>query len=233
MTNIDDVQAALSAKSEARRVTENYGLTRRRTFYSRAGKRFLDLVLVLVALPIIVPAILLLAGLVMLDGEKPFFGHRRIGQGGKSFRCWKLRTMVPNAEDRLKEYLAANHQARKEWEANFKLTKDPRITRIGNFLRRSSLDELPQLWNIVKGEMSLVGPRPVTKDELAMYGRDVSYYQALRPGLTGLWQVSGRNDVIYSQRVELDVEYFKTFDMIKDIHIILGTFNAVLGYTGR
>ena len=126
--------------------------------------------------------------------------------------------MVPHAEARLKEYLADNQAAQREWAANFKLTDDPRITRLGKFLRRTSLDELPQLWNILKGEMSIVGP---------------PYYEALRPGLTGLWQVSGRNDICYSDRVLLDVEYAKMFNIGMDLRIILGTVNAVLDRTGK
>lgn len=241
MSNMDHIQtgrgskpirAGKASKSNIRSDAQNSPRTPFTMFYSMAGKRLLDLALILTALPFIVLVVSVLAVCVMMDGGKPFFGHRRIGRNGKSFRCWKLRTMVPNAEEQLKDYLAKNPAAKEEWATSFKLTHDPRITRLGNFLRKTSLDELPQIWNIIKGEMSIVGPRPVTKDELAMYGRDLPYYEAMRPGLTGLWQVSGRNDVAYSDRVQLDVKYAKTLGMMMDIQIIRGTFNAVLDRTG-
>lgn len=143
---------------------------RNRTLHARVGKRIVDLALVVSALPVALPLILVMALPVMRDGGKPFFGHRRMGRGGKSFSCWKLRSMVPDAAERLKDHLAANPAARAEWEATFKLKDDPRITRFGRFLRHSSIDELPQPWNILKGELSVVGPRPVTRTGLAQYG---------------------------------------------------------------
>ena len=169
----------------------------------------------------------------MRDGGRPFFGHRRIGRDGRTFKCWKVRSMVPDAEARLREYLAENEEARAEWATSFKLTHDPRITRLGNFLRKSSLDELPQLWNILKGEMSIVGPRPVTKDELKFYGERVSYYIRMSPGLTGPWQVSGRNDLAYHERVALDVDYARNCNVATDIKVIFATAMAVLKRTGR
>lgn len=233
MTSADHTKAVHAFKSDIGSDQLVYSLNIKKRVYGRAGKRTLDLVLVLVALPIIVPLMAVLAACVMMDGGKPFFGHSRIGRNGKSFRCWKLRSMVPNSEEHLKDFLAENPEAREEWEANFKLTHDPRITRFGNFLRKSSLDEFPQLWNVLKGDMSLVGPRPVTRDELVMYGASLPFYESLRPGLTGLWQVSGRNNIAYSDRVDLDVEYAKTYGVMLDIRIILGTFKAVLARTGR
>lgn len=201
--------------------------------YRAYGKRLLDIVLVLATAPVTVPVILVLALLVMRDGGRPFFGHRRIGRDGRTFKCWKVRSMVPDAEARLREYLAENEEARAEWATSFKLTHDPRITRLGNFLRKSNLDELPQLWNILKGEMSIVGPRPVTKDELKFYGERVSYYIRMSPGLTGPWQVSGRNDLAYHERVALDVDYARNCNVATDIRVIFATAMAVLKRTGR
>ena len=209
----------------------------RKNYFSRSyravGKRLLDIVLVLATAPVTLPVILLLALFVMRDGGKPFFGHLRVGRDGRMFRCWKIRSMVPDAEVRLREHLAQNPAARLEWDTTFKLTHDPRITRLGNFLRKSSLDELPQLWNILKGEMSIVGPRPVTKDELKFYGERVSYYVKMRPGLTGPWQVSGRNDLAYHERVALDVDYARHCNVVMDVKVILATVKAVLKRTGR
>ncbi|MCZ0964368.1 sugar transferase [Paracoccus benzoatiresistens] len=201
--------------------------------YVRYGKRLCDVVLTCIFLPAFLMLIVPIAVLVMLDGGKPFFGHKRVGRNGKPFKCWKLRSMVPNAEARLVRHLAENPAARAEWEANYKLENDPRITRFGRFLRRSSLDELPQIWNIVRGEMSWVGPRPVITDELNMYGKAATDYKAIRPGLTGLWQISGRNDLSYDERVHLDMRYRRECSLAMDIKIVVRTILAVLGRTGR
>lgn len=202
-------------------------------FYTVIGKRIFDITLVILSLPLTIPVIAVLAILVMCDGGKPFFGHQRIGKKGRSFKCWKIRSMVTNAETRLQDHLHKNPEARDEWAENFKLTNDPRITKIGNFLRKSSLDELPQIWNILKGEMSFVGPRPVTHLELDLYGTAREYYHAMVPGLTGLWQVSGRNDVSYRERVLLDVRYAMTNNFLMDVRIILETLFIVINRTGR
>lgn len=202
-------------------------------FYRMIGKRIFDIALVLVTLPATLPIIGILALIVMLDGGKPFFGHQRVGRNGRNFKCWKIRSMVLNAEIKLQEHLRNDAAARAEWEANFKLTNDPRITMVGDFLRRSSLDELPQIWNILKGEMSFVGPRPVTRKELDMYGSARECYQALYPGLTGLWQVSGRNDVNYRDRVLMDVKYASSYSFSADVKIIMETAGIVIRRTGR
>ncbi|SEN51338.1 Sugar transferase involved in LPS biosynthesis (colanic, teichoic acid) [Loktanella fryxellensis] len=202
-------------------------------FYRTFGKRHMDIVFVLLSLPVMVPVILILALLVVRDGKSPFFGHTRIGRNGRAFRCWKIRSMVADAEDRLKTHLAENADARAEWDANFKLDDDPRITRLGRFLRKSSLDELPQLWNILIGEMSIVGPRPVTAAELDLYGTAVDDYTAMRPGLTGLWQVSGRNDISYAARVQMDVTYVQTCNPALDAAIVMRTALAVTQRTGK
>lgn len=196
-------------------------------------KRALDLVIVIAALPLILPVIGGLALLTRLDGGPSFFGHTRIGKGGRAFTCWKLRTMVPDAKERLADYLRTNPDAAEEWARDFKLDRDPRVTRIGDFLRRSSLDELPQVWNILRGEMSLVGPRPVTRAEITRYGNLRWAYFALRPGLTGIWQVSGRNDVSYDARVQMDVEYLNVASLRRDLDIIARTAGAVLNRTGK
>ncbi|MEB3417447.1 sugar transferase [Salipiger manganoxidans] len=201
--------------------------------YTRFGKRALDLTLAIAMLPLLLPVITVLWLLTRRDGGPGFFGHRRVGRNGKSFRCWKIRTMVVDAEAKLQQHLADNPEAAAEWARDHKLTNDPRITRIGNFLRRTSLDELPQIWNVLKGEMSFVGPRPVTRVEMKKYGFYRTAYLSMRPGITGLWQVSGRNDVSYDERVRMDVQYLSDASLANDLKLILGTGMAVLGSTGR
>jgi undecaprenyl-phosphate galactose phosphotransferase len=170
--------------------------------------------------------------LVRKSGKQVIFAHERVGRNGKSFGCLKFRSMVPNAQQRLDELLASDPIAKQEWEREFKLRNDPRITPIGNFLRKTSLDELPQLWNVLKGEMSLVGPRPVIQEEIERYGVSAAYYFKAKPGLTGLWQVSGRNDVDYDSRIDLDVWYVQNWSMLKDLIILLRTVKVVLGRGG-
>ncbi|MGP9791729.1 sugar transferase [Roseinatronobacter sp. NSM] len=201
--------------------------------YSRYAKRVVDLLIAVALVPIIAPVIAVLWVLVRREGGAGFFGHARVGRDGKLFKCWKIRTMVPDAEQKLKEYLNANPAAAQEWRENFKLENDPRITRLGAFLRKSSLDELPQLWNVIKGEMSFVGPRPVTRDELDMYAGYEDAYLSQRPGITGLWQVSGRNDISYQQRVALDVQYAERASMLWDLSLMVKTGLSVLRMTGR
>ena len=173
-----------------------------------APLRLIDIVLTALLLIFLLPVMLLIAAAVRIEGAGPvFFGHQRIGRNGASFRCLKFRTMVPDAERRLQELLAIDPAARREWVKDHKLREDPRVTRIGRFLRRSSLDELPQLLNVLKGEMSLVGPRPIVPAEVVRYGRYYADYTSVRPGISGLWQISGRNDVCYRKRIALDVIY--------------------------
>ncbi|TNC47740.1 sugar transferase [Rubellimicrobium rubrum] len=203
------------------------------SIYSRHVKRLLDLGLVLLVLPVTLPVILLLAVLVRRDGGPAFFGHERVGRHGASFRCWKLRSMADNAKELLERHLERDPAAAEEWKAHQKLSDDPRVTRLGRLLRATSLDELPQLWNVVRGEMSLVGPRPVTRAELDRYQGSEGYYLAARPGVTGLWQVSGRNDVSYPERVRLDVRYVKTCSFAVDVMILVRTIGAVLRRSGR
>lgn len=203
------------------------------SFYPSFGKRAFDISFALLLLPVLVPVILLLWVLVRCDGGAGFFGHTRVGRNGKPFKCWKLRSMVVNAEAKLQAYLDANPEAAAEWERDHKLTNDPRINGLGHFLRKTSLDELPQIWNVLKGEMSFVGPRPIVTKELKKYGHSVPAYLAQKPGITGLWQVSGRNDISYDERVTLDVAYLTRRSFRTDLQIIARTGLAVLGTTGR
>ena len=201
--------------------------------YEGMGKRFIDLLLVLLLLPALIIIVPLLWMVVRLDGGPGFFKHKRVGKNGQHFYCWKLRTMVLDAEERLVEYLKAYPEFAEEWQNNYKLRSDPRITRIGNFLRKTSLDELPQVWNVLKGEMSFVGPRPVVMPELEYYGDAAIRCFSVRPGVTGSWQVSGRNNVDYSERVRLDLDYVNDVSFRRDMAIIAKTGAAVLMRTGR
>lgn len=199
---------------------------------SKASKRTFDVLFALICLTFFSPLFVVLYFLIVRDGGSAFYGHERIGRNGKKFKCWKFRSMAVNSQELLKELLENNEAARQEWEKTFKIINDPRITPIGNFLRKTSLDELPQLLNILKGDMSTVGPRPVTLQELDMYGQYLKYYLNSRPGLTGLWQVSGRSNVDYDTRVKLDTDYIKNWTFIKDILIIFKTLKVVLKKEG-
>jgi len=204
---------------------------RRHRFYRSLGKRFLDILLVVMALPMVLPLVLMLAVLIMRDGHSPFYMQERVGRGGRIFRLWKLRTMVPNAKAHLERYLEGNPEARQEWDAYQKLSSDPRITAFGHFLRKTSLDEIPQLWNVLKGDMSLVGPRPMMPEQRDLYpGR--AYY-ALRPGLTGMWQVSDRNASTFAQRADFDTDYERDLSMGLDAKLIVATVGVVLRGTGQ
>lgn len=203
------------------------------SLYARWGKTLFDIALGLMLLPVLLPVIAILCAVVALDGGLPIFGHKRIGKSGREFRCWKIRTMVVDAQERLQDHLADNPEAAAEWQLNFKLENDPRITRVGRFLRKSSLDELPQLFNVFCGQMSFVGPRPIVRDELRRYGLPQHLYMSMRPGVTGLWQVSGRNDVAYDQRVAMDVQYARNVSLTEDVRIVAKTATSVIGLTGK
>ena len=208
--------------------------SRSRKLEERDLEYFLNALLAAGALLFLAPLMIVISLMVFLhDGGPIFFAHRRVGRGGRSFPCLKFRSMATDAEARLEKLLAADPEAQQEWAASHKLRADPRITRIGDFLRRSSLDELPQLLNVLRGDMSLVGPRPVTRAELQRYGEDGASYLALRPGLTGKWQVSGRNEISYSGRVALDSAYARDFSIRGDLTILLQTVGVVLGATGK
>lgn len=196
------------------------------------AKRLLDIVVASLLLVPLAPVLAVVAVAVKASGGPLLFGHQRVGHNGRSFRCWKFRTMVPNAEAVLQQVLAADPERAEEWRQNLKLRNDPRVTAIGGFLRRSSLDELPQLFNVLCGDMSLIGPRPVTKGELERYGEEKDYYLAVRPGITGLWQVLGRNDTSYGQRVLLDAWYVRNWSLWHDLLILLKTVPVVLRGSG-
>lgn len=193
----------------------------------------MDLVIATLVLIFVCPLMCMVAiGVKLQDGGPVFFGHRRIGYGGRTFTCWKFRSMVTDAEARLNALLAADPEARREWDEDHKLRKDPRVTAFGRFLRVSSLDELPQLFNVFAGEMSLVGPRPIVSGEIIRYGRRFNAYAAVRPGVTGLWQVSGRNDVSYRERVALDSLFRKRAGIGLYLYILIKTIPAVLNRSG-
>ena len=199
---------------------------------SRVLKRVFDIVGALAIIVILSPALLYISLKVRKDGGPFIYGHERIGKDGKPFKCLKFRSMVVNSKEVLEKVLATDPEARAEWDATFKLKNDPRITQIGQFLRRTSLDELPQLFNVLRGEMSLVGPRPIITAELERYNDEVDYYLLSKPGMTGLWQVSGRSDVDYETRVYLDAWYVKNWSMWNDIAILFKTISVVLRKDG-
>jgi Undecaprenyl-phosphate galactose phosphotransferase WbaP len=178
------------------------------------------------------PLILLIAVLIRIEGQPLLFWHKRIGRNGRSFHCVKFRTMVRDAEHVLRRLLNEHPELRDEWTKNFKLRNDPRITRTGRVLRFTSLDEVPQLWNVLRGEMSLVGPRPIVRAELLRYGRNASRYLAVKPGLTGLWQVKGRSNTTYRRRVAMDKFYIQHQSILLDMYILAATPAAVLRRNG-
>lgn len=194
----------------------------------RLAKRALDVGLALLGILLLLPLILgLVATLKLMDPGPVLYGHRRIGFGGREFRCWKFRTMVVDGDAVLERHLRENPADAAIWKDQRKLVNDPRVTRLGAVLRKLSLDELPQLLNVLTGEMSLVGPRPVVRAELDHYGPSARHYLAARPGLTGLWQISGRSDTTYAERVRLDRFYVMTWTLWRDLRIILLTIPAV------
>lgn len=195
-------------------------------------KRAFDLVVATSMLIVLLPLFLFLIVAIRQSGSHVIFGHARLGKNGKPFKCYKFRTMVPDAEEVLSKLLASNVEASAEWTKNFKLKHDPRVTRVGYFLRKSSLDELPQLWNVLRGEMSLVGPRPIIEVELARYENKKDFFLEAKPGITGLWQISGRNDVSYAERVQLDAWYARNWHLWYDIVILLKTVKVVFGKKG-
>lgn len=199
---------------------------------SRILKRMMDILGSLAIMIILSPVLFVLYFMIKKDGGNAIYGHERIGRNGKIFKCLKFRSMVVNSKEVLEELLAKDPTARAEWEKDFKLKNDPRITRVGHFIRKTSLDELPQLFNVLKGEMSLVGPRPIVKEELERYEENVDYYLMAKPGMTGLWQVSGRNDVDYKTRVYFDSWYVKNWSLWNDIAILFKTISVVLNRSG-
>ncbi len=191
-------------------------------------KRSFDIMFSIIGLGLLSPFFLVFSLLIKLTGNNIFFKHKRVGRRGQHFYCLKFQTMHANSQEILEKILATDENARKEWDKDFKLKNDPRVTKIGGFLRKTSLDEIPQLWNVLKGEMSLVGPRPIVDAETIKYNDDLYYYKLVRPGVTGLWQISGRNDIDYTSRVALDVWYVKNWSLWYDFVIIFRTIIVVL-----
>jgi exopolysaccharide production protein ExoY len=198
--------------------------------YRAYVKRALDIAMVVAAAPFLLPLIAILALLIRRDGGPVFFSQNRIGMGGRPFRLWKLRTMVVDAETRLAAHLDRDPAARAEWNKTQKLKNDPRITTLGRLLRKSSLDELPQLWNVLRGDMSLVGPRPMMPAQRVLYpGR--AYYR-MRPGLTGFWQISDRNETSFAKRALYDTQYARRMSLVTDVIVLILTVRVVLRGTG-
>ena len=201
--------------------------------YNRALKRLFDLTLTIFGGLMISPVLLAIAIAVAIENRgHVIFAHKRVGAAGKKFSCYKFQTMVHDAEAKLKQYLAQNPEARREWEETFKLTNDPRVTRLGGWLRRTSLDELPQLWNVIRGDMSLVGPRPIVQAEVPRYGKNIREYYMVLPGITGMWQVSGRSDTTYPERVAMDTWYVRNWSVWIDIMYLFKTVKAVFRGSG-
>ncbi len=224
VTDVSDSISTVVHGAKSRRDTA-------RTQPYRGGfKRALDLFLTLTSAIVWFPTVMVLAALAAMDGHNPFYTQRRVGRDGKVFRIVKLRTMVPDADAKLAAYLEENPEAKAEWDATQKLKKDPRITSVGRVLRMTSMDELPQLFNVIIGDMSLVGPRPFMENQKSLYP-GLGYYR-VRPGLTGLWQVSDRNDSTFAYRAVLDDEYERSLSFAKDVTILRKTVKAVLSCTG-
>jgi len=213
-----------------------FGLEVKRNLFNtweKIVKRASDLFLVLSGGLLITPLLLIISILVKLDSKgNVFYGSTRIGKDKRTFKAWKFRTMKQNADQLLAEYLEKDPQLREEWTANFKLRNDPRITRVGKILRKLSLDELPQLWNVLVGEMSLVGPRPKLNDEITSLGDAIELYALVQPGITGLWQVSGRNGTSYEKRIFLEEYYVRNWSIWLDIYILARTVEVVLKRQG-
>ncbi len=202
--------------------------------YNSLLKRAFDVTVSATLITFLAPAMAVIAlAIFVQDGRSIFYGHRRVGRGGASFRCWKFRTMVTDADERLEELLRDDAASRQEWQATQKLKNDPRIIPgVGKFLRQSSLDELPQLFNVLSGEMSLVGPRPVVADELEKYGAARAHYTSVRPGLTGPWQIGERSDGDYHNRVSKDVDYVENWSFKTDVVIVLQTATVPFRQSG-
>jgi len=205
---------------------------KRKEIHRIRSKRVFDVVVATILLIGIAPAMLVIAWLIRRDGGPVFFGHHRLGASAQIFRCWKFRTMVVDADRVLHDLLTHDAEARAEWERDFKLRCDPRITPVGAFLRRTSLDELPQLFNVLVGEMSLAGPRPIVSQEVERYGKYIESYWQCRPGLSGPWQISGRNDVSYQTRVGLDHSYVQNWSFARDVAILVKTVVVVFSRSG-
>ncbi|WP_084657450.1 sugar transferase [Natronohydrobacter thiooxidans] len=203
-----------------------------RGFYRIFGKRLFDLFLVVLIAPIVLPLIIAVTLVLLVQGVAPFYSQARIGKDGSTFRIWKFRTMHPDADRLLQNILDTDPSMRAEWEATQKLKHDPRVTAFGLFLRKTSIDELPQLWNVLVGQMSLLGPRPMMPEQQHLYGPALPVYTSLRPGISGVWQVSERNDSHFLRRAELDIEYARNLSFATDLRLVGKTLRTVLYSTG-
>lgn len=225
MSNVPNVKMTSFQPSDD--ISEPIGAKR---IYARWIKPTIDKLLVLLAAPFLLPLVGIIALMIRRDGGPAFYSQPRVGKDETLFTCWKLRTMVVDADAKLEEYLASNPEARIEWDRDQKLKNDPRITRFGNFLRAASIDELPQLWCVLKGDMSLVGPRPFMVDQKELYpGTD---YYTVRPGLTGFWQVGDRNETTFAERAEFDDRYAREVSLSTDVTLLWKTIGVVLRATG-
>jgi Undecaprenyl-phosphate galactose phosphotransferase WbaP len=196
-------------------------------------KRVLDILLALTLGCVALPVMAAIALAILAESGRPlFFAHTRVGKGGRRFRLWKFRSMVGNGDEVLRAHLAGHPELAREWRLTHKLRSDPRVTRVGRLLRTTSLDELPQIWNVLRGDMSMVGPRPVVQEELSRYGSAAPLYLRVLPGLTGLWQVSGRNDITYERRIQLDSHYIRNWSVALDALVLLKTVRVVLAGKG-
>lgn len=203
------------------------------SFWNKALKRAFDLAASIIGGILISPILFGVSLIIYVSDPGPIlFGHTRIGENGKKFTCYKFRSMIVNAEQVLETYLSGDPAAKAEWDRDFKLKNDPRITRIGHFLRKSSLDELPQLINVIRGEMSLVGPRPIVEKEISRYGNYIQDFYMVSPGMTGFWQVSGRSDVTYDERVKMDSWYVRNWSLWLDVIMLIKTIGVVVGKKG-
>ena len=214
-------------------LTANHDISTNNTPIGKRIKRSFDILVASVLLILSLPIFLIIVLILKCRERGPIiYAHSRVGYHGSQFMCLKFRTMVANSQAVLEELLASDPVMRAEWEKNRKLKKDPRLTSTGRFLRKMSLDELPQLINVLRGEMSLVGPRPIVTSELSYYGHQITSYLAARPGITGLWQVSGRSDCGYEKRVMLDVTYVRTWHLSTDLYILLSTVLVLIQRKG-
>ena len=196
-------------------------------------KRIIDILIIMFFSPIWIPLMLILAILTKITSKGPiFYGHKRIGKNHKEIKCWKFRSMCINSQEILEQILKTDPVRRAEWEKDRKFLNDPRVTKFGKFLRKTSLDELPQIFNILKGDMSLVGPRPVTEPELVKYGKYQDYVLSVLPGLSGMWQISGRSDTGYEERISFDSYYIQNWSIWLDMWILLKTVWVVLSGKG-
>ncbi len=233
---ISDLSGASGADVIAHQLPDALALELRKNLLSRpslALKRGLDLALLGLSLIVTLPLAALIGLAILLESGRPvIFGHARIGRGGKPFTAWKFRSMVGDADAALRKAVEDRPALRDEWESRHKLRADPRLTRVGRLLRRTSMDELPQLWNVLRGEMSLVGPRPIVADEIPRYGGAFELYSQVPPGLTGLWQVSGRSNTTYAERVRLDTHYVRSWSIWMDLVILARTVMTVIAARG-